>query len=375
MLGGKTLKMTGMIVLVLFSFFTLSADLAWAGQQEDEDILLQARSLYQEGDYEGSIQLLGNFIAKLKAIVAQKKNVAEAFYLLAKVYYTVGEDQKVNENLRKVFETYPAFERREVDLEFQQRVARVRAQVQADAVTPEKTPQETEVSVEPEPASPPADNGVIMVPAKKKKKKKFPILLVVGGLAAVVLLAVLLGGGSKSDEKIRLGNVTWAKVKVTIVYAGENLTTNHKSFINNELKLFKNVRFNQDYNPDHEYEDFQRITEEFFFEGGLGSYEIRHEVGPDWAKLHPLQDNYWIGATRYKLDVVEYEYENGADPGPPVLSADDILFRVNPSDTDPTSEWYRIETQTMRIQAPGSPASTTSSPMSGANQNKRGIAR
>ncbi|MDY0295806.1 MAG: hypothetical protein RB296_00635 [Acidobacteriota bacterium] len=362
MLGAKSLRMTGMVVLLLFSWFTLTVDLAWAGQQSEGDELLKARQMYQQGDYEGSIKVLDEFIGKLKAIVAQKKNVAEAFYLLAKVYYTVGEDQKVDENLRKVFDTYPAYETREVDVEFARRVEEARQAARSAAVESETTAP-AEVVTEPETAVPARDNGVIVAPAQKPKKK-FPVLLVVGGVALVALLAVLLGGGSKDDKAEPLGRITRVKVRATVVFAGQNLVTAHKIFVNNNQIFSQILRFTDHYDPDASYETLQKKEATIFLEGPLGDYEIRHEVGPAWSKVYPNDADYWIGYTHYQLDVVEYDYIDGRDPGTPKLSKAELDFTVNPDDRDAASEWYRIEKQLLRILAPSATASYPGSPQS-----------
>ncbi|MGD2092142.1 MAG: hypothetical protein PVH61_38585 [Candidatus Aminicenantes bacterium] len=197
MLAGKFLKGAGMVTLFLFLFFIFSADFAAA--QKDEDVLLKARRLYQEGDYEGSIKMLSDFISKLRAMVEQKKNVAEAFYLLAKIYYEVGDDTKVNENLRKCFDTYPAFTMEETNLGFKDRVNKIRKEV-LEAKTKQPLP-ETETYEEEEP---PAEEKMIEQPAppKEQKKKKFPVLLVVGGIVVVgVVLALALGGGKESEPE------------------------------------------------------------------------------------------------------------------------------------------------------------------------------
>ena len=194
MLAGKFLKGAGMVTLFLFVFFIFSADFAAA--QQEEDVLLKARRLYQDGDYEGSIKLLGDFISKLRAMVEQKKNVAEAFYLLAKIYYEVGDDTKVDENLRKCFDTFPAFTMEETNRGFKDRVNKIRKEV-LEAKTKEPLP-ETETFEE---EKPPAEEKVIAQPAPAKKKKKFPVLLVVGGIAVVAVLIVALGGGKKSEPE------------------------------------------------------------------------------------------------------------------------------------------------------------------------------
>jgi hypothetical protein len=194
MLAGKFLKGTGMVTLFLFMFFIFAADFASA--QQEEDVLLKARRLYQQGDYEGSIKMLGDFISKLRAMVEQKKNVSEAFYLLAKIYYEVGDDTKVNENLRKCFDTFPAFSMEETNLGFKDRVNKIRKEV-LEAKTKQPLP-EAETFEEEEP---PTEAKVIEQPAPPppRTKKKFPVLLVVGGIVVVaVIVALALGGGKKS---------------------------------------------------------------------------------------------------------------------------------------------------------------------------------
>ena len=181
-----------MVTLFLFLFFIFSADFAFA--QKEEDVLLKARRLYQQGDYEGSIKLLGDFVSKLRAMVEQKRNVAEAFYLLAKIYYEGGDDTKVDENLRKCFDTFPAFTMEETNPGFKDRVTKAQKE-ELEAKTKQPKPGEetfeepTETKVIEQPSPPP----------KVKKKKKFPVLLVVGGVVLVAVLVLALGGG-KDDE-------------------------------------------------------------------------------------------------------------------------------------------------------------------------------
>ncbi len=188
MFGYKLLRNVAAVTLVLFTFFVFSTDIVWAKEKE-EDALLQARKLYQDGDYEGSIEMLSKFIQKLRAMVEQKKNVAEAFYLLAKIYFEVGDDSKVDENLQKVFETYPTFSKEdESNISFKERVERIHdksvSSQPAAAAAPSQPKRITEEK--PQPA-----RKVITQPYPEKKKKKFPILLV-GGAIVVGAAAVLL---------------------------------------------------------------------------------------------------------------------------------------------------------------------------------------
>jgi len=190
MFNVKRLRLVSLMTLFFFIFFIGTADLSLAKAQEEDDVLTKARRLYQEGDYEGSIKLLSDFIEKLKAMVEQKKNVAEAFYLLAKIYFEVGDDTKVDENLGKVFETYPTFKKEETNFGFRDRVEKAREKFlqekEKEAREKEKELKELE---EPEPEPEPR---IIEQPTVKKKKKKFPVLLVVGGIVVVAVLAILL---------------------------------------------------------------------------------------------------------------------------------------------------------------------------------------
>jgi hypothetical protein len=198
MFGRKLLRGIGLVTLFLFTFFVLSADFNFVQANEtEEDVLLKARRLYQDGDYEGSIKLLSDFIQKLKAMVEQKKNVAEAFYLLAKIYYEVGDDTKVDENLEKVFETFPAFTTEEANPGFKERVEKIRKKV-LEAKEKELKQEEEVVKEEPEPEKQVIEQPT---PVKAKKKKKFPVLVVVGGIAVAALIVILVSGKKKDKEE------------------------------------------------------------------------------------------------------------------------------------------------------------------------------
>ncbi len=213
MFGVKLLRSVSLVTLFFFIFFIGTADFAAAQEtQKEKDVLTKAQKLYQEGDYEGSITLLSDFIQKLRAMVEQKKNVAEAFYLLAKIYFEVGDDTKVEENLKKVFETYPAFTKEESNFAFKERVETARGKflAQKESEAKEKVKElakaeaevaemEKEIKKKQEPVKKQKPR-VIEQSTPKKKKKKFPVLLVVGVVVVVVALVVLLAGKKKKDE-------------------------------------------------------------------------------------------------------------------------------------------------------------------------------
>ncbi len=209
MLAGKMLRNLAIVALIFFVGVSVTANYSFASE---EDNLLKARRLYQEGDYEGAVKILNEFVENLRAIVAQKKNVAEAFYLMARVYYTVGDDRKVDENLIKVFETFPAFTYDEADYDFKNRVDTAKKLVMSEraaqgleGTTDQDEAIQQEPAVEEETVQPREQNVITSPP--KTKKKKFPVLLVVGGIAVlVVLAAVLLGGKKAKDEFDIRGN-------------------------------------------------------------------------------------------------------------------------------------------------------------------------
>lgn len=214
MLSGKILRNAGLMTLFFFVFFLFTADMNLAQQQQEDD-LTKAQRLYQEGDYETSIDLLSKFIEKLKAMVAQKKNVAEAFYLLAKIYFEVGDDAQMEENLRKVFDTYPTFLKEEPNFAFKEKVDKIKAQLKAEKQkAPE--PETTEFKPVEQEKPQPEPRQVIQRAKPKKKKKKFPVLLVVGGLALVAILVLVLGKKKDKEEEERFDirgdwtvNVNW----------------------------------------------------------------------------------------------------------------------------------------------------------------------
>jgi formylglycine-generating enzyme required for sulfatase activity len=190
MICGKFLKTAAVITLFFFTWCLIAPDLAYSSE---EDKLARARKLYELGDYEAAIQTLTDFIEKLKEIVNQKKSVAEAFYLMAKIYYEIGDDQKVDENLRNVFETYAKFSVEEPNRAFRSRVEKIRTEVEKKRKMDEQKREEEKVKEKQEELKEePETKKVIEKTKEKKKKKKFPVLLVVGGIVVVGALVYFL---------------------------------------------------------------------------------------------------------------------------------------------------------------------------------------
>ncbi|HLP57341.1 MAG TPA: PEGA domain-containing protein, partial [Candidatus Deferrimicrobium sp.] len=96
------LKQTAMLVLVLFTWFSLAPQYQ-AAQTGDtaNDKLKLGKESYEAGDYEKSIKLLEEYLADPQAPRAQQ---AEAYYFLARNYDAV-DPGKVKEMLLKAFET------------------------------------------------------------------------------------------------------------------------------------------------------------------------------------------------------------------------------------------------------------------------------
>ena len=98
------LKKLALLTFVFFIYFTLTANMA---PQKDEDILLKTRMLIQDGDFEGAVNELNDVVKKLKTLRSQKRDLAEAYYLLARVYKIIQMENKYIYHLNMAFEIYP----------------------------------------------------------------------------------------------------------------------------------------------------------------------------------------------------------------------------------------------------------------------------
>ena len=346
------LRKLAILTMVLFGWFCLSPNFSFARQ--DEDVLLKARRLYQQGYYDDAITLLNEYIKKIKTVAEQKRNVAKAFYQLAKVYFTVGEDNKVKENLNKVFETYPDFQTEETDLEFKERVDKVKKEVKVKAKVKEekvkikvKVKEEEKVKVKEEKPKP--EKKVIPKPVKKKKKKKFPWLLVIGGVVVAGVLAYFLLFKKKEESK-----VTDVTIKIDITFASTNLGCRHIIRINGIERFNEFLSFNVPGYDD--YDLARKYNRTIFVTLPPGSFTIQHEMESDYTKYYPAQ-NSWVWATDFMLTISSYNFQ-GDNPGSPVLSETSFYTTVAPWHDDPTNEWYRIESKTISIIEPVAPAMT-----------------
>lgn len=365
MLGYSSMRKIALFTMILFVWFCMAADFQYA---QEEDLLLKARKLYQSGYYDDALNILSQCIEKLQNIVAEKKKVAEAFYLTAKVYYTVGEDAAVEKNLKKVFETYPSFQKEENNLEFKSQVEKVRSSMTktgkdqaerkidpVDTGDDEKTAipdPDTErdkkpvtivkpLKVEDEKQNTETRKTVITKPVKKKKKK-FPWLLVVGGVVVLGALAYFLL--FKKEES----KVTEVTVRIDLTFAATNLGCGHIIRVNGVEKLNEYMAFNvPGYN---DYDLAMKINRTIYVTQAPGVMTIQHEISADYTDYYPSQET-WIWGTDFDLMISDFNYQ-GDNPGPPTLSENYFYTTVAPWHENPTDEWYRIESKSISIIAP-----------------------
>lgn len=229
--SGFTRK-TAAVTLGVFLWFTLGAAVARC-RQIQEDPVSKARQLVRQGDYEGAIKVLEDYIAKIRLIAEQKKNIAEAYYIIAKIYYIVGEDQDSEANLRRVFETFPAFSIDEPDLTFRERVKRVKEVVSA----------EQKAKVEEKPLAKEKEQPVAIGKAGEVKKRGFPWLIAAGVVVAGGALAVLLLKKKTSAPQVGsisiVSNPSGAKVYLDNTLTGQitDCTLNNISAGTHALKI------------------------------------------------------------------------------------------------------------------------------------------
>lgn len=351
MLGYSSLRKIAFFTMLLFVWFCMTADFQYG---QEEDLLLKARKLYQKGYYDDALTILNQCIEKLRNIVAQKKKVAEAFYLIAKVYYTVGEDEEVEKSLKRVFETYPAFQKEENDIEFKSMVDKVRSTVAKTRIDPVMAKEKkTETTIQPlkydeEKKQTQVKKTVISKPVKKKKKK-FPWLLVVGGVVVLGALAYFLL--FKKEES----KVTEVTVRIDMTFAATNLGCGHIIRVNGVEKLNEFMAFNVPGYDD--YSLAKKINRTIYVTQAPGTMTIQHEVEADYIDYYSTQST-WIWGTDFDLVISDFNYQ-GDNPGAPALSENYFYTTVSPWETNPTDEWYRIESKSITIIAP-TPTSVSS---------------
>jgi formylglycine-generating enzyme required for sulfatase activity len=164
------LRKFALLTFVFFIYFTLNGNMAL---QKDEDILLKARMLIQDGDFEGAVNELNDVVKKLKDLRSQKRNLAEGYYLLARVYKIIQMENKYIYHLNMAFEIYPNLSMEEPDPEIRERVSNIKTEL---------------------------ERAKMIAKTREKKKKKFPVLLVLAGSAVAVTVTLLLLKKKSTDD-------------------------------------------------------------------------------------------------------------------------------------------------------------------------------
>ncbi|MEI6613547.1 MAG: hypothetical protein WCL37_01490 [Chrysiogenales bacterium] len=175
------IRCCGMGTLFFFIWFCLAPALIRA---TDEDPLATARKLIKAGSYEEAARILGIYIEKIQAIAKQRKQVAEAYYLLAKMYYEIGDDQKCDDSLRTALNNNPEISQDEPNADFSERLDKIRAEVAPQVFEKLKKAEQRR-----------------LLP-----RKKFPWLLVAGTIMAALLVIVFLMKKKNYTLTVTIGN-------------------------------------------------------------------------------------------------------------------------------------------------------------------------
>jgi formylglycine-generating enzyme required for sulfatase activity len=217
-------KLLTLCTLIAFSFLVLFNHHSFA---QDETPIVRAQALFSQGKYDDAVKMLDGYIGEIQAKPEEKPTLAAAWYLLAKVYFEVGDDAKCDEALINVFNVHPGFDRDEANYGFKARVLKTKAQLAGKLpVAAETTPQPIAVQKNIDTKMPKAvtlptmaDTKTVEQPLKVEKKtieqkpkiesqtiempkpgavkvlkkKKFPWLVAILGVGVVIVLIVLLG--------------------------------------------------------------------------------------------------------------------------------------------------------------------------------------
>ena len=149
----------------------------------------------------------------------------------------------------------------------------------------------------------------------------------------------------------KLGKITSVTIRFELTFAATNLKTKHNIKVGGQTKIDETFNFNVP--GSDKWNDAKKITRTFTFMRRLGTFRIRHEVGPEYSRFYGGQCC-WIWPTHYQLSVKNYTYDGGVDPGNPTLSDYNFYIQVAPWRNNPNDAWYRIKTQEITIRPPSS---------------------
>jgi hypothetical protein len=444
MFNANFIKRVALGTLIFFVCFILSENLAFP---QSEDVLSTIKRHVEQGNYDEAEKLLKDFIRQKQGVSGQEHRLAEAHYLLAKVYFIVGEaapkaEEKIEQHLNEAFKLYPDSGQNEEDRSFKERVEKSRKEFLAEKVyneiekieEPVKKDEESLKAKVTKEETETVSNIIKKEQPPKKKKKKFPTLLVVGGAIVVTALVILLskkkskkytltvaldGGVAgnpaagtytyKKGESVnynfsrksgyrdlvvildgspapssgniimdrdhsltasttKIGRINSISVKFTVRFAATNLKVRHRVWIDQNLKIDEILNFRV--HSSDKWEDAVKIYRTFTVNCGSNLIRIQQEAGPYYTNSYSRDDYYWIWGTYYELEIIDYTYIDGVDPGWPTLSEGWFYLNVAPWRDDPTEEWYRIKVKEITINPPSVTSKKQSKEM--ANQKLKG---
>jgi hypothetical protein len=113
--------------LVIFSLMVMLN--GYGHGQSPETPLTRAQDLLSQGKYDEAVIVIQGYINETKDKTDQKANLAAAWYLLAKIFYEVGDDTKCDEALLAVYATHPGFDQAEPNFGLRERITKVKAQL------------------------------------------------------------------------------------------------------------------------------------------------------------------------------------------------------------------------------------------------------
>jgi formylglycine-generating enzyme required for sulfatase activity len=198
MFSRKQFRGIAVFTLFIFTYFTLTLDYSYS---QEENQLLRAQGFYKQGNFIEAVKVLEAFIEKIKGDPNEKKRLAEANLLLARIYYEAGEDARVTEYMKLAVEAYADVGKEEGNLDFKSRLELVREEwLKSQAGKEEIAPVLTKKSEKTETAQPLVQEKEKPAP-QIKKKMKFPWLPAILGVGAVAVLVVLLTKKKKQTQK------------------------------------------------------------------------------------------------------------------------------------------------------------------------------
>jgi len=167
-----TSHLTSILTLFLFLALIISDSIPQETSDENRGLILMevGEELYRQGEYEEALDRLKTALTLIK----KEKNLSRLYFQLSLVYYALGDTQKPEEYLRKMFEIDPGkkIDERKYPWGYVEIFNRVFKEYLEAPPTPKVKVKETE--------------------AKPKKKKGGAFLYIIGGLAVAGGAAALL---------------------------------------------------------------------------------------------------------------------------------------------------------------------------------------